>query len=309
MRSLDEWDLIVNGLTLTVAAIQVESAQAASDYMATLIGSPVSPVNPRAFAGSAVTADPEGLASSPLSSYLYGAVVHARGLYGSGADDAQIAEAGEAWLSMLVRTQVADAARMATATAVVATPKAHWYRVIQPPCCQRCAVLRDRTFAWNSTFQRHPRCDCMVGGLVTDSDPPPSGIELDDIRDLTKAQREAVSMGADLNQVINARRGTYTRTINGKSVQFTTEGTTKRGFYARVRSEIDRQRGEVAAWIESNAGRRGAVANYTVRRTSKSRLTPEAIRKYATSREEAVRLLAANGYILGDPTAIAQMAL
>ena len=58
----------------------------------------------------------------------------------------------------------------------------------------------------------------------------------------------------------------------------------------------------------TSAGRRGYVKNYVVRRTG-PRPTPEAIYKFASSREEAVRLLAANGYIVADLSKVARMAL
>ena len=45
-----------------------------------------------------------------------------------------------------------------------------------------------------------------------------------------------------------------------------------------------------------------------MRRTG-PRPTPEAIYKFAPSREEAIKLLAANGYIVADLSKVARMAL
>jgi hypothetical protein len=56
---------------------------------------------------------------------------------------------------------VSDAARDATSASIVARPQIGWVRMVNPPCCSRCAVLAGRSLQWNDGFQRHPRCDCL----------------------------------------------------------------------------------------------------------------------------------------------------
>ena len=176
--------------------------------------------------------------------------------------------------------------------------------MVNPPCCQRCAVLAGKHFKWNQGFQRHPRCDCRHIPFA-ESDPFDPGIHIgpDDVKDLTKAQRMAIDDGADMNQVINSRRAGSRRGL-GMS---TTEGTTLSGWASQVRRELARQRGEVAKETSTKVGRRGYVQNYVVRRTG-ARPTPEAIYRFAESREEAIKLLAANGYIVADMSTIARLA-
>jgi hypothetical protein len=181
---------------------------------------------------------------------------------------------------------------------MVARPKLGYIRQVHTPCCKRCAVLAGKFFKWNKGFLRHPGCKCVhrpttakdAEGLVSDITP-------DQIRDLHLAQRAAIADGADMNQVINAERGLL------NSLQ-TTEGTTRRGWASYVKRAADREKG--ASTLETVQRARGGSRNVT--RTG-PRLTPEAIYRFAGSREEAVRMLAANGYIVGDLKEIARLSL
>lgn len=307
MDTLDDWPSIARRMVIITTAGQLGSAKQAAQYVTSNVGSGVGTINPLAFAS--VASDLDNLVYEPLDSYLYGAVAHARSLYGSGLSDAEIMKSGSDRLALLVRSQVADAARNAIGALIASTPRAHFYRVIQPPCCMRCALLRDQTFAWNSTFRRHPRCDCMQGPILSEDQAKFSHVEPGDVTDLTIAQRKAIADGADMNQVINAKRaGAVQRVdIGGRMVKITTEGTTKRSWNAYVQKEIARQKGEDLKYTTEQVGRRGAVASYTVSRV-KPRLTPEAIYQFAGTREEAVRLLARNGYIVGDLNDVLRLA-
>jgi len=155
---------------------------------------------------------------------------------------------------------------------------------------------------------------------------------------VTKAEQQAIGDGADAIAVLNSRRGeqfigetktwvkrmqvtkkdgsvvwedrvvnvTHRTKVDG---MFTTEGTTRRGYASYIKREIAKQRGAIAKETVTNAGRHGFIANYPVRRTG-LRPTPAAIYKYAASREEAIKLLYANGYIVGGSIRdIAAMAL
>ena len=265
LGSVDEFDRIAPRLSLIVSAGQLGAAREAAAATVALIGEGVGFVDPAAFAGVAS----DGRA---LSGLLYSPVVHARSLYGSGLTDADIMEAAGKNLSTIARTQVADAWRGASGAAIAATPQAGFYRVVEPPCCQRCAVLAGKFFRWNAGFQRHPRCDCVHRPAMP-GDPAPAGIEPEQIKDLTAAQRQAIADGADMNQVINSHRA-GSRSVDKMT---TTEGMSRSGF-AR------------------SAGAKGR------------RLTPEAIYRVSATREEAVRLLAKNGYIVGDLKNVARLA-
>lgn len=198
----------------------------------------------------------------PLDTLLYSAVVRTKIGLRRGLTAPQALTAGGAWLDTLARTQVADAGRGAAGVAIAATPTAGYTRLVSPPCCQRCAVLAGKFFQWNTGFLRHPKCLCRhtacTQGQARNSS---SVIGPGQVKDLTQAQCDAIADGADLNQVINSNRG---RSSDGMT---TSEGTTRRGLAGQRRP--------------------GAV-----------RLTPDAIYRVSATRDQALELLRANGYLL-----------
>lgn len=289
-----------------VTAGQLAAARdAAASVPAVLaeLGTPVesvAAVRPQAFAGTASD-------GRSLEGLLVGAKVTAKQAVERGAPVVDALAAGRKWLDMAVQTQVADAARQAASVGIAVRPTVGWVRQVNPPCCSRCAVLAGKWFRWNAGFQRHPGCDCrhipapedVADDVTTD---PKALFREGQVTGLRDAQRKAIADGADPILTINADRG---RSADG---MYTTEGTTRRGYASQVRRELDKQRGALTNETATNVGRRGAVGNYVVRRTG-PRPTPDAIYKYAESREEAVRLLAANGYVLGEIRAVARSAL
>lgn len=257
-------------------------------------------VDPGALVGMATTVDLSAYGS--MEAMLYGSVVHARS--GSAESVGDRLALGERFLQTAVWTQVADAGRMGAALATGSRPRVGYVRVVNPPCCQRCAVLAGK---WSAevAFPRHPGCDCTSvpttesadhRGLVEDVGP-------EHIKDLTRGQRLAIEDGADMNQVINSHRAGQRF---GRDGMWTREGTTKRAYATHVRQEVARLRGRSVTWSSEQVGRRGAVANYTVRRLG-PRATPDAIYRYAPTREEAIRALHAEGYIVGDIKSIARL--
>lgn len=107
-------------------------------------------------------------------------------------------------------------------------------------------------------------CDCrhipasedMAGDLRTD---PAAAVRSGQVTGLSAPDKQALDDGADLNQVVNARRGRDGLT--------TSEGTTRRG-----------------------------VAGHRLR--GRQRLTPDGVYRVAADRAEAISLLRANGYVL-----------
>lgn len=201
---------------------------------------------------------------------------------------------GRADMDRIVRTQVADAGRVGDGVAGNTRRGVDWYvRVMTPPSCSRCAVLAGKFYRMEKPFLRHPRCDCLhmaVGSKNADLT-----ISARDYFDslsrsaqdstFTKAGAAAIREGADINQIVNARRGmstagsfntgtgadTVTHRGTVTSGVTTTEGMTRRGF----------------------AGRRsGPLAG-----TGAKRLTPEAIYALSSDREQILSLLRRYGYI------------
>lgn len=209
------WSAVAARMTAVVAAGQLGAARAGAAYVPQVTAvDPVAAVVPEALAG--VASDGRG-----LESLLYGAVVHVKDAVSRSQDNPL--DVGRRWIDLLVRTQVADAGRGAAGIAIAATPGMGWVRMVSPPCCSRCAVLAGKFFRYNDGFQRHPGCDCRhVPCTRSDADAFQSSVPLEQVRDLSAAERKAVSDGADLAQVVNARRGSDGMT--------TTEGTTRRTF-------------------------------------------------------------------------------
>lgn len=200
-----------------------------------------------------------------------------------GRTPAEAVEAGRVSVERIARTQIADAGRVAAGVEVATRPRTGWVRMLTPPSCERCLVLAGRFYRWSDGFDRHPNDDCVsipsvedrAGDLRTDPDAYLRSLSpAEQDRLLGPANAQAWRDGADLNQLVNAKRGMNT-TVDGVRTAVvapegrpaTTTGTTARGL----------------------AGRR-------LRGTQ--RLVPESIYDIATDRADALRLLKLHGYIL-----------
>ena len=194
----------------------------------------------------------DGQTVGDLDAALYGAVVRARTGPAESLGD-RLAR-GRSWLDIMTVTQVADAARAATGVGIAARPRIRYVRLVNPGCLCRAV----------------PTGEGKAHGLVEAVGP-------EDVRDLTKAQRQAIADGADMNQVINSHRiyvsreGIYTPAQSRDGIT-TTEGATRRGI----------------------AGKRlGAESKKRARR-----LSPEGVYRLAPTPEEAIALLRKHGYLL-----------
>lgn len=146
-----------------------------------------------------------------------------------------------------------------------------YVRMVQPGACARCIVLAGKHYHRSAPFLRHPKCHCTHIPVDENVDDYPATDPKAAFESMSGAQRvkvfgksgaDAISQGADMSQVVNARRGMY---VTDGGQQATREGTTRRGLYG--------------------AGQ-------------PARLMPEEIFKIAGSdRDEAVRLLRQYSYI------------
>jgi hypothetical protein len=223
-----------------------------------------------------------GVASDgrPLASLLYLPIILFKRLLGAGRSRQDAMRQARNFLALIAATQVADAGRGAVHVGMAASREWVTYvRVVNLPACSRCIVLAGRQYSWSTGFQRHPGCDCGMMPFRDGDEPPAMPEELFDRmsaaeqdRRFGKAGADAIRLGADMGQVVNARRGM--QTAGGRLV--TTEGTTKRGVAGRR--------------MGSTSARRSAV-----------RLMPEQIFEDAAGdRDEAVRLLRRFGYLLSE---------
>lgn len=116
-------------------------------------------------------------------------------------------------------------------------------------------------------------------------------------RVFTKAGAEAVRNGADINQVVNARRGMQTAQIGGRDTLITLEGTTRRAEAYRflAPSGTAARQGEYVTRLTRNGPETRRVTRNAARRP---RLMPETIQRVATDQADYLRLLRANGYLI-----------
>ena len=282
----ESWDSVSPALERAVSRLQLDAATRGAGYGGNTLADQGLYEAPEAWV------DPSSLAGvssrgASLGAALYSAIPHTKDLIAGGMPERVALARGREVLQMSAAAQVADAGRTAAGLDTFARPKVGYVRMLNPPSCSRCAVLAGRFYRNNEGFQRHPRCDCVhvpttrteaaeSEGLVHD---PYAYFESlsESAQDKTfgKAQAQAIRDGADLFQVVNARRGMSYAGVSsdgsrrGQKVasDFTREGTTRR-----------------ALWGGANP--------------KGKRLTPDAIYAQGLPREATLDLLAKHGYLL-----------
>lgn len=263
-------------------------AEAATEYVPNVLAETDVPDRPDADLRPGSLA---GVASDGrrLDTLAYGAVTEAKTAIGAGASAAQALDSGAGFLDLMTKLQVADAARQAVGVMTASRKNlGGTVRVLNPPSCQRCAILAGRFYRWSKGFDRHPKCDCVnlpsrslawaeAEGFITD---PMDAYRKGQIKDLTDAQGKALDEGADLGRVVNAYRG------------MSTTATTRNIKTSRLAVEpIGVQPGtpDLLGFLPPE------IRN---RRPELTRLTPEGIYlRAAGNRDEAIRLLRAEGYL------------
>jgi hypothetical protein len=271
------WDRVGSSIATVVSAGQSAAAAQSDGYVVAVlaetqqINEPVGRLVPRAFA--TVAGD-----GRPTATLLEGAVVASKRSMADGMPLRQALEVGGRWLDMAAQTAIADASRGATNVAIAVRPAIGGYvRMVNPPACSRCILLAGKFFAWNAGFARHPRCDCrhipasenVAGDFTTSPSAYFASLGPDEQdRIFTAAGARAIRDGADISQVVNARRGMYTAP---QGMSATYSGTARRSAFAR----------------------RQMVANGDT-----VRLMPEAIYEIAADRTQAIELLARAGFVV-----------
>ncbi|MFD5566643.1 hypothetical protein [Streptomyces cadmiisoli] len=229
----------------------------------------------------------------PLETLLYLPAIGVRQRLTLGVPPQEAMLGGLADMARYVSTAVADTARAADQVAMAANPSCVAYvRVVQLPACARCIILSGQMYTRSEGFLRHPNCDCQTlplrehewPGVPTPQQLFDRMSEREQRRVFTVAGARAIGDGADVGQVVNARRGMATAHVHGRDVQVTSEGTTKRGIYGR---RLRRAGGEFVK-----------VPGQRYTRATTPRLMPEEIFRIADDRTEELRLLRRFGYIV-----------
>lgn len=266
---------------------------------------------PHAFAG----VDGSGRSSGGL---MHGAVTTTKESVKAGAGARAAFMAGSAYLAAMSKTLIADLARSAAAVSAAGRGYVRYVRVVNPGACNRCAILAgsDR---FSKPFERHPACRC-TSVPVRDGESLPDGLigspaeHFDSLtreeqdRIYGKAGAEAIRLGADPVQVVGARRGasgmSYSRgrpsmpwkpkrmqrvvigmNPDGTPIMgyVTIEGSTKRGVYGRIQSDM------------AEAFQRVGDNRYS--QAMRSRLMPETILELTSDPELRRVLLRDAGYL------------
>jgi hypothetical protein len=315
------WGPLADRMLVTVAAAQFLAAQRAAPYLDAALAAQGASADAL---GRLVPASLAGVASDgrSLDTLLYEPVIRVKTAIGSGEAPSRALASGEASLVRIAGTQVQDTGRAAVAVGMVTRPSVtSWVRVLNPPSCGRCAVLAGRRYRSEAigNFNRHENCDCTAAPLAEDTqdalrtDPDAYFRSLtreDQDKYFTVAGAQAIRDGADIGQVVNARRGARGLSQPGRltdAEQRTLRGGRDRGRLERVdvfgRQVLTTTEGTT---VRAVAGKRLAKSSGTTkaggqryRRAKTPRLMPDAILELAgDDREERVRLLKRFGYIL-----------
>lgn len=295
-------------ITEVIVAGQEASAATASAYVGSVLSEvnidPTAPTRllPQVFAG--VTG-----AGNPIETATYGAVIEAaKAQYSPKYAEAALADIerqvladAEEYLAGIVATIMADTARAAEEAALAQRPWVTGYvRMIEPGACSRCVILAGRFYLFNEGFKRHDRCRCVhipASEDISDSMLTNPSRYFDSLttaeqdRVFTNAGAEAIRLGANPSEVVNARRGMRTAQqnprgwipqgrlvpvdVNGRPTYITTEGVTRRGTFGRINT-ARRASGKPALPV---------------------RLMPESIIQLGRDREDVIRLLRLYGYL------------
>ncbi|MCX4663350.1 hypothetical protein [Streptomyces uncialis] len=247
-----------------------------------------------AAAGPAGTLVPDRLAGiaadgRPLATMLYLPAIRTAQALALGATPEAASLAGLNQMATMVSTTITDTARTATSVAMSAERRCVMYvRVVRLPACARCIILASQTYSHSEGFKRHPQCDCGMEPM-SEREWKASKSPEDLIREMSPEEQhkrlgaagvKALAAGADLGQIVNARRGIDTAAGRGKAM-VTTESTTRRGIGAKA----------MASAFEKVPGKR-------YERSAEKRQLPEMIFERAGGdRELEIAMLKKHGYI------------
>lgn len=269
-------DAAASAATNTLATYQLASALNGSRTMAAEAGRDVLTA-PASFAGTTQLGYPIEWALETILDRIIGDL---------DTDLRQLTDQMLGSLDLFVQSEIVAAG--ADAASVEITGGSEWtnyVRVLVPPSCDRCTTLAGRIYRDLEGFPRHPRCDCQhwpatswaaaeAEGLVTD---PMVAFERGQVRGLSQADAQAIRDGADIQAVVNAKRGggrrpkgmtnAVTADVFGRTVKATLEGTTRRSAWRRAHPDLP------------------------------IRLRPESIYEHAVDRDDALRLLRLYGYL------------
>lgn len=296
-RKVDEsdieasWTMASRDFVTLMGALQAKTAELAVDYTVTALAEQGDYVEPHGFVNTGRFGDGYAPSGIRLDDYFHAPVLDALHAIKQGASPMTALQIGMRHLGTLTVLLVDDTERSAAGVSIAQRDDVGYVRVEAADCCDRCLILAGRWYRYNEGFLRHPHCHgrhlpvkgrdkAMREGWMTD---PMKGFESlgreEQDRRFGKANAQAIRDGADIFQVVNSRRGIQQLgqrkgRRKGTVYMTTTEGTSRYG------------------WSSMIAEQQG--------RKQKRRLTPEGIYSLARNRDETIRLLEREGYIIAS---------
>lgn len=89
-------------------------------------------------------------------------VISAKVAVAGGATYSEALQSAGSKLTSTVLTVLADTRRQVYQADIIQRRKVAGYaRMLNPPSCSRCILLAGKFYRWNRGFLRHPRCDCI----------------------------------------------------------------------------------------------------------------------------------------------------
>jgi hypothetical protein len=314
------WAQIREAVLALIVRSQVRSAEVSAAYQAAVLRDDgLVPL-----AGAAI--DPAGFAGHngdgvPLLDVLDAVPIWMRADLAAGMPVEEAAEKARLRAEMLAKTEVQRSGSRAGFVGRTIEPRFKgWERYVNLPACGRCIVLAGRRYKANADFDRHPGCDCTAVEITEADDRGPVENEPSALfesmtpeqqdKAFTEAGARAIREGADVSQVVNARRGALglipagarltddeaatlrnglkrgrlrPARVNGRDVFVTSEGTTVRSAFGK-RMALEGQ-------VSKQGGR--------YRQANTPRLMPESIEAIAgDDRDLYLSLLRRFGYLL-----------
>lgn len=292
--SPERWRDAVASIGTRLLDIQVLIAALADDYLdEVLVAQEADPVAEAAVVASAWMDYVDG-----GGSLLRNLVFAPNSLRQQGLDAGVLRQRMTALATTIVTTAMQDTGRSSVQASMQTRPAVRGYvRMLQRPSCARCAILAGRVYRFAEPFPRHQNCDCRMIPAAEDAASwatrprryfqSLSTVEQD--RVFTRAGAQAIRDGADMSQVVNARKGVSVVSAYGVDVLRTLEGTTRRGLAG--------QRLAAEGFAKTDGLR---SARYAYSRTP--RLMPEEIYRLADEagwdRAEVLRQLRRFAYVL-----------
>lgn len=155
-RHLSEsWRAVLPLVALGIGDAQLDAAIASTGYGAATLARrreyefPAAFVDPTAFVG---VMDDGG----DLTAALYSPIITTKRALAGGASLPAALSVGRGRLDQLAHSIITDTGRAAASVDVASRTAIGYTRMLNPPSCDRCAILAGRWYRWNAGFDRHP---------------------------------------------------------------------------------------------------------------------------------------------------------